>query len=152
MSSTFNSTFLSHTALTTYSFLTGGESMWTLIIKSYNVRNYFKVQLMMPAMNAIPNNLWFACNTLIVCLLHLFVCTSYTHPTLMTNQHTREQVGICEQQLLVWFFLFSVWCDVIHTNEWQHTPEKIKNKIYTFPCIFIKKLGRKFITRFCGPL
>ena len=43
----------------------------------------------------------------------------------MRNQLTRKQVCICEQQLLIRFFLFSVWCDVIHTNKWQHTPAKM---------------------------
>lgn len=94
--------------------------MWTEInlvqsFQKYLQSSWFK-QVMMPAMKIIPRN--------------LKMCTSYMHPTHMTNQHTREQVCICEQQLLIWFFLFSVWRDVIHTNKWQHTSAKNKKNIH----------------------
>ena len=52
-------------------------------------------------------------------------------------KHTRKQVGICEEQLLFWFLLFSLRCNVIHSNKWQYTSVKENQcfKIINYNCL-----------------
>ena len=63
-------------------------------------------------------------------------------------KHTRKQVGICEEQLLFWFLLFSLRCNVIYSNKWQYTSVKENQcfKIINYNCLYFH--SRQAMERF----